>query len=311
MANYNTREFGYASSDGKNHIAAYLFTPKERTPTAVIQLVHGMCEYTGRYGALIDALTGAGYAVCSNDHLGHGHTARHSEDLGYFASEDGADTLVTDVHKLTLLMRSQFKGAPLILIGHSMGSFLSRLSCISYYRDIDGAVFLGTGNSRVGAMLGRIAAQWVIRRKGARYRSPGLTRLTFGRYNHRTGGDSLGYEWLTRDDEAVCAYCVDPYCNFTFTASAYADLFSMVERCSSPSWAKAYPKSLPTLIASGDADPVGAYGKGPQAVYNRLLAAGASDVKLKLYEGARHELQNEWHREVFFGDLLAWLKERY
>ena len=144
---YSYKEFTYASSDGKSHIFACLYTPKKRTVRGVIQILPAMCDYMGRYHELAEILCDAGFAVCGNDHLGHGHTARHSDNLGFFASEDGADTVITDAHKLTLLMKTQFGGSPLILLGQGMGSLIARLYACSYYRDIDGAIFLGTTNN--------------------------------------------------------------------------------------------------------------------------------------------------------------------
>ena len=312
MASYQEKEFTFLSSDGKNHIAAYLYTPTDRIPRAVVQIAHGVCDYIRRYLPMIEALTAAGFAVCGADCLGHGRSARHSDDLGYFAAEDGVDTLVTDAHKLTLAVRSQLKGTPVVLLGHSMGSFLARLYAVSYSRDIEGAILLGTANNRL-AGFGRMLANRMAANEGENYRSEKLKRFVFGPYNRKTGGDPDGAEWLTRDDGVVAAYLTDPYCNFILTARAFADLFRMLELVSRPSWAKKYPKSMPTLIAAGAEDPVGACGKGPHAVAARLESAGASDVTLKLYEGARHELHNEISptREEFFEDLVTWLAERF
>ena len=99
--------------------------------------------------------------------------------------------------------------------------------------------------------------------------------------------------------------------NFTFTVSGFYDLFTLCARASAASWAKEYPKSMPTLIAAGDRDPVGKMGKAPRATAARLKNAGASDVTLKLYEGARHELCRETCRKAFFEDLIAWLNKRF
>ena len=82
----------------------------------------------------------------------------------------------------------------------------------------------------------------------------------------------------------------------------------MLGEVSKPAWATAYPKLLPTYILAGDMDPVGNYGKGPTAVYERLKCAGASRVTLKLYPGARHELHNETIREEFFADIVTWIE---
>ena len=82
----------------------------------------------------------------------------------------------------------------------------------------------------------------------------------------------------------------------------------MLGECSKDSWFESFPKNLPTLVVSGDRDPVGDFGKGVKYVYDNLKSNQAM-VDLKLYSGARHELFNETNREEVFADLIAWLGE--
>ena len=96
--------------------------------------------------------------------------------------------------------------------------------------------------------------------------------------------------------------------NFTFTVSGYIDLFRLLRDSNSSEWFKEYPKELPTLIMSGDADPVGNYGKGPDYVYKHLMISGCKSIEIKMYGGARHELFNETNRDEVFSDLSLWLK---
>jgi len=72
---------------------------------------------------------------------------------------------------------------------------------------------------------------------------------------------------------------------------------------------KAIPKNLPIFMVAGDADPVGAYGKGVVKVYKSYKALGLKDLHLKLYKGARHELINETNRTIVFSDILTWLEK--
>ncbi|MFB0921797.1 MAG: alpha/beta hydrolase, partial [Oscillospiraceae bacterium] len=69
-------------------------------------------------------------------------------------------------------------------------------------------------------------------------------------------------------------------------------------------------KNLPVFFVSGDADPVGEYGKGVLRVYNGFLKAGLSDVTLKLYHDSRHEILNELNKEEVYEDLLSWLQTK-
>lgn len=308
---YQYKTFTYASSDGKNHIAVHLYTPTDKVVRGVVQIAHDMCDHVRRYEALAAALCHAGYALCGGDMLGHGKTARHSSDLGFFAGEDGADTVVTDLHKMTLLIRSQFKGAPIILAGHGMGAAAARIAAVSYYRDIDGLVLLSPAKPPL-AFLWRMIANRTAREEGERACSPFLDRLVYGYNNRRLSkGDTVGRDWLSRDEETVAAAVIDPLCNFRPKALAYGDMFILSERADSPKWAKDFPKSMPTLIAAGDADPVGSFGKAPAAIASRLSALGAKDVTLKLYPDMRHELFTDPERDRFFEDLITWIVERF
>jgi phosphoglycerol transferase MdoB-like AlkP superfamily enzyme len=95
--------------------------------------------------------------------------------------------------------------------------------------------------------------------------------------------------------------------DFIFTVSAFSDLFTMLRDSNRKEWFKNYPKSMPTLIMSGGADPVGNYGKGPMYVYKQLLMSKCENLQIKMYEGARHELFKETNRQDVFADLTEWL----
>ena len=69
------------------------------------------------------------------------------------------------------------------------------------------------------------------------------------------------------------------------------------------------PKDLPVLMISGTADPVGDYGAGVRKAYDSLNGVGVKNIRLKLYEGARHELLNETNRDEVMQDIYDWLKE--
>ena len=83
--NYEKSEHHFPSSNGVDQTAYYIYTPKDQKAKALIQIIHGMCEYAQRYENFIDYLCGLGYAVIANDHAGHGNTVRNEYDLGFFA----------------------------------------------------------------------------------------------------------------------------------------------------------------------------------------------------------------------------------
>ncbi len=303
-----TCDIFYPSTNGIDAIVAKIWQP-EKPARGIIQISHGMCEYIDRYENFAKFLTENGFFVCANNHLGHGASASSKERLGYFAKQGGEKFLVDDLHTLTNMMKMKYPGLPVLLFGHSMGSFIARNYVIKYGQELDAAIFCGTSGPNPGARAGKKLAALESRWHGEMYRSPWIQQLVFRSYNKRNE-HRTNYDWLTRDREIVDRYAVDPYCNFTFTVSAFGDLFTLLLKCNDPEWFSTYPKNLPTLLISGDMDPVGDYGKGVSYVYQTLISAGVRDVYCKLYEGARHELLNEINRSEIYQDILDWISHR-
>ncbi len=302
---YTLERGGFPSSDGINNIAYYVFVPK-KSPRAILQISHGMCEHIMRYEEFADFLCSEGFAVCGNDHIGHGNTAPDDASLGY-TGKGGADTMVNDLHKMSEIIKVKYPSIPLVLLGHSMGSFVARLYLATYTDSADAAIISGTGGPESPTAMGKLLARLNILLCGERNRSKLIDNIAFGSYAKKYPKGSSEYFWITRDSEILEKYANDKFCTFKFTARGYYDLFDLLGRVSEKSWANKLRRDLPILMVSGDMDPVGNYGKGVMTVYNRLRAAGMSDVTLKLYPDGHHEMLNEVNRDEVYGDILAWL----
>ena len=284
-----------------------VFAPKYTKPVGIIQLAHGMQDYVLRYEKLAHVFNDLGFVFAGNNHLGHGETARSREDFGFFASKDGVDALLLDMKKTNELLKNDYPGIPVIMLGHSMGSFLARLYTALFPETVSGLIIHGTGGKNPLAPLGKVIATVIKKIYGERHKSKLITKMAFGSYNKKFPKEEGRHAWLTRDLNLVSGRDSDGFQNFGFTVSAYSDLFDMLIKCNKPEWFESYPKNMPTLVISGDADPVGNYGKGPRYVYEKLKGAGVTNIELKLYEGARHELFNETNREEVYKDLIAWV----
>ena len=306
---FTKEELFFDSSDGKNRVYAEINLP-EGTPRAVIAVSHGMIDHIGRYTRLIEALTARGYVFAGNDHLGHGKTAASADDFGYFADKDGYKFVVDDLKKMNDILRERFSGIPVFLLGHSMGSFMARLYAQKYCDTINGVIIHGTGGRNPLLPVGRAFAFINKTLFGAKRRAKAVTALAFGAYNKRFDKSEGMNAWLSREGALVADRAYDPYVQYIFTAAGYSDLFKVIGLSNSAAHFKAYPKELPTLIMSGDSDPVGAYGRGVRFVHTRLLHAGIKDITCKIYEGARHELFNERNREEVFSDISDWIEKR-
>lgn len=302
------REYSYASSSGLADIYAQSWAPSSSDQVrAIFRIAHGMAEYSDRYADFASFLAEHGYAVFVNDHLGHGKSAASKEELGFFGEErDSWNFLVEDAKILTDIALEEYPNRPVILFGHSMGSFVARSYSAKYGETLSAAIFCGTSGTNPAAGIAVMIADFIAKRKGSHYRSEFIDALAFGNYNRKIKGSTTKFDWLTRDSKEVEKYRSDELCGFLFTANGYRDLFSLLRSVSSSVWYQDVPQSLPIYLISGLMDPVGEYGVGIRQVYHDLKKT-AHDVKMKLYDEARHELLNETNRGEVYNDILGWI----
>ncbi len=298
----------YVSTNGRSQIVATYYLPQNTEVKGIVQISHGMCEYIERYEGTesIDRLTEAGWIVAGNDHAGHGYSAENSEDLGFFSEKDGWLVLIEDVYAMTKRLKTRFPHLPVILWGHSMGSFIAREVLCRYGQEYKAAILCGTAGPNPAAGAGIVLAKLTSLLKGSHYRSALLNRMAFGSYTSHFAGQTP-YDWLSQDKQVVDRYAQDPFCTYRFTAAGFRDLFTLVQKVGSRKWADSVPRDLPMLLIAGEDDPVGAYGKGVTTVYQRLKDAGCSHVTIILYPGFRHEIHNEIGRDQVYHDLLQFL----
>jgi alpha-beta hydrolase superfamily lysophospholipase len=274
----------------------------------VIHLVHGSCEHIGRYTALMALLAQEGFAVVGSNLRGHGEAAAKAEDLGYFGEEDGWWNMVDDLHAVNTYAAARWSDKPIIMLGHSMGSFLARTYAFTYPDMLAGLILSGTAHYS-GALLffGRSVATWEKRFRGSKHRSLLLNKLSYDSFNHHFAPPRTSHDWLSRDEAAVDAYLADPLCGFVFTTTGFRDMFSGLTAMITPDNIARTRKDLPILMMSGQDDPVGSYGKTVRQAYDAYEKAGLTNVTLHLYKDMRHEIFNERDNEEVTADLLQWL----
>ena len=212
---------------------------------------------------------------CGNDHLGHGATSSGPNGTdGYFAEKDGRKFVLQDLHEMNRLAREAYPGLPVILLGHSMGSFFARMYAVLYPETLHALVLSGTGGPNPLAGVGLALTEAIGRVKGRKHRSKFLNNMAFGQYLKRVDSPDTPYDWISRDKEVVARYAQDAKCTFIFTASAFHELMAILRAVNRPQWAQKVDKRLPVALFAGDADPVGDYGRGVESVYRALKDAG-------------------------------------
>lgn len=301
------KEAGKFTSSEKNATVVYTrWYDEAAKPKALLAIAHGMAEYIDRYDEFARFMADHGYAVYGNDHLGHGRTAPRLEDRGYFAARDGRYCVMNDMRTLCGIARKDFPGIPLILMGHSMGSFIARLFCMNYPAEIEGAIFMGTAGKNPIGGIGVVMAGLLAAVKGERHKSAFFDNITFGSNNKAIENPKTAFDWLNTDEAEVQKYIADEDCGYTFTVNGYREIAKMVVEINEPGWAANIRPGLPVLVISGEGDPVGGLGKGVRETYDGLKQAGLKDLSLKLYPVMRHEILKEKDKALVFGDILAW-----
>ena len=302
-------ESSFRSKDGVHNCHVSLWRP-EGAPRAVVQIVHGVAEHMGRYDHFARYLADHGFAVCGEDHLGHGKTVDDGK-YGYFGRKDGWTLVTADVRRLRVLMGERFPGAPYFLLGHSMGSFLARTYLCAYPGTVDGCILSGTGQEKPALVAaGKAAARAVCALRGPETVSPLLNKLSLGAYNDQFKPTRTTADWICRDEAVVDAYLKDPFCTFMPTAGMFRDMMGGLQYISSGEALSQMDPRTPVYLFSGDRDPVGANGEGVRKVYGFFKDHGTADLSMKLYPGGRHEMLNEIGKGEVYADVLAWLEKR-
>ncbi|MGO5053260.1 alpha/beta fold hydrolase [Lachnospiraceae bacterium LCP25S3_G4] len=300
-------DFYYPSQDGTTQIHAVEWMP-DGDVKAILQISHGMVEYINRYDAFGSYLAERGYYVVGQDHLGHGESVQTEADHGFFHEKHGNDYVIGDIHELRRRTTAKYPTLPYYMLGHSMGSFLTRQYIKKYGEGLHGVIIMGTGEQPpMIVSIGKILCTFIAHFKGWHYRSTFINNIAFGGYNKKFQPSRTTVDWLCKDTSIVDAYLEDPWCTFIFTVNAYYHMFCGMQELSDPANLERIPKDLPIFFVAGKEDPVGNFGKSVKKVYQKYKTCGMKDVSIKLYDDDRHEILNETDKFQVFADLYAWL----
>ncbi len=303
-------ELTYKSRDRETMIHAIRWIPDEK-PIAILQIIHGMQEYIDRYDEFATFMADNGIMVIGNDHLGHGGSISDKVPLGYFCKNDPATVVLRDAHRLKKMTQEEYPGIPVVLMGHSFGSFVAREYLTRYGTGIQAAIIQGTGMTPPGTVkAGKGMTAFVGAMFGEKHRSNFLNNMAFKAYNSRINNPKTKFDWLSHNEESINKYINDPKDNFVFTVNGFETLFELITRVQDTGRMDDIPKKLPILLVSGKEDPVGSWGEEVEHLYKIYTEQiGLTSVEIKIYDGMRHELQQEIGREQVFADQLEWIKK--
>jgi alpha-beta hydrolase superfamily lysophospholipase len=279
----------YRSADG-TELTGYRWPAAARAVVGVVALVHGMGEHVRRYDHVADALTSAGFLVYGQDHRGHGASRGAGGEPGHLGT-NGWRALVNDLGLVIDRAKADHPGLPVIMIAHSMGSFATQQFLLDHGTDVDGVALTGTGALDL--------------------LEPALdlsTDLDLSAFNSPFQPSRTDFDWLSRDEAIVDAYLADPMCGFGIDTESARQMFAGARRLADPAQVARMPHHLPLYVAVGSKDPVNGDLALLWPLVDRYRSAGLTDVTVRVYEDARHEILNETNRAEVLDDLLTWLR---
>lgn len=271
-------------------------------PKAALVIAHGMVEHPARYDDFASFLNKhqiSVYAIC---HVGHGEDAEVLNHMG----KGGFDRCIANLNYLVKLARAESR-APVVLLGHSMGSFMAQ-HYITRYDNLDGLILSGSTTASPLVKMGSLLAKVLCALSQNKTKpSPFMNNMAFGSYNKAFPDAKTDFDWLSRDEAQVQKYIDDPLCGGICSISFYQNLTAGMASMGKPPLLEKINPKLPIYIQGGSMDPVSDMGKGLYALKQQYDALEIERVELDVYKGARHEILNELNKDEVYHNTLDFI----
>jgi len=268
-------------------------------PIACVQISHGMAEHPDRYDDFAKYLNGKGYIVAADDHRGHRRGAVHGENGMVYG--DSWNETIEDMNTLCDYLKETYK-LPVVLLGHSYGSFLSQCFIERYSDKLAGCVLSGTAHMKNGLLaMGKMIAGCQKAFGLGQKKGKLINKLSFGAYNKPFADQGQEFAWLSRDKENCAKYEADPNCGYVLCIDYYYYFFKGVMNMYGED-AKSIRKDFPIFIGCGSMDPVSNQTALAKKLVDFYVGLGLKP-EYKFYKDARHEILNEINKDEVYADF--------
>ncbi len=251
------------------------------TARAAVIVAHGYAEHSGRYEVLARRLVAEGYAVYALDYRGHGQSGGKRASVQVF--REYIDDLIRFIDRV----RETRPHPPRFLFGHSMGGLVALQLVLEHPEKVEGV-----------AVTGALLENAVQVPRPLEQAAGVVSRLA-----PDLPVQELRAEDVSRDPAVVQAYKDDP---LIYHGKVRARLGYELLRAGPYVLGRAHNIELPILLQHGTADKLAAVA-GVEALFKAL---GSADKTLELYDGAYHEILNDYGKEEVIDDLVAWFNAR-
>ena len=277
-------------------------------PEGIVVIATGMEEASYRYDEFAQFLNKNNYNVYCIDHYGQGESVTSIDQLGIVPRSffSKCVRVLDDVAK-----KYAIPGKPIIIFGHSMGSFMVQDYIQRYNKRASKAIIMGTNgpNAKLLFSMGYPLAKLVAKLRGENKEAKFLKNMAVGAYAKTVKNRKTDCDWLSYNEENVKRYIEDPKLGHPSSNGFYRELLKGNHRLYRKKFLAKIRKDLPILVISGQDDAVGAFGKGPTSLVNLYHKLGITGAELKLYEHMRHEILNEDDKLLVYNDILEFIKK--
>jgi len=245
-------------------------------PRAVILLVHGLGEHSGRYAAWASRFNEKGVSLRAFDLPGHGRTP------GRWGVVPSPEKVYDNIDAFLGEISTEFPGVPLFIYGHSLGGGIVLNYIIHRKPEVTGAI---------------VTSPWLLLTETPPFIKVIIANLAGKLMPGITQPSGLKTEYLSRDPEVVKAYRDDPLVHGQISAGLYRWMTCAAEE----TLERAGEISVPLLIAHGRNDMITSSSASVQ------VAGTAPMATLKLWDGGYHELHNDLLKEEHFDFITEWM----
>lgn len=274
-------EKGEATFQGFEGVPIYYrYWRESHMPQAVLVIVHGLGEHSGRYQYLMEAMAPRQINVYAFDLRGHGRSGGKRGALRSWQE------FRQDLDLFLSLVRGKEPDVPLFLLGHSLGGLIALDYVLESPVHVKGVItsspaLVSTAISKEKVLLAKVLSRLL----------PGL--------QIKSGLEARG---ISSQPEEVQRYVEDPFVHDMGTPRLGTEIFATQVR----TLANAAGISVPLLIVHGEADPLTPV-QSSQDLYRRVVSPQKTIIT---YPGSYHEIHNDFPRDQEFDDLAAWIINR-
>lgn len=283
-------------------------------PQKDIIIVHGTAEYGARYKNFIEELNRKKINCYTLDHPGHGRSIKELNQKAGAWEKDSFETIVDNIFCLVnFVKKKQDEKRPIVVFGHSLGSFLVQAFYQKYSSEVDGIILSGSSYNlptyRLGRMMTAVMSVFYRGKRGYKV-SKLILASSNSFFNKKIKPFEDGYKtknaWLSINEDNVKDYDNDPLCGYPCSFNFFYSMFKGQQK----EWKKKsllqIKNRLPMLLISGEDDPVGNFSKGVYAL-EKFYKPYTKTIKTIIYPTYRHEILNEKDPSKVYQDIEDFL----